>query len=94
VGKDPAPKPLEKYAKRTRVRVEWVRKQLKKRPEDMPKAYFGLRVEGATGRPWGVIVIDSADPRLDQQKVDAAFQLVGTTLSMLLEGADGRMDRS
>ncbi len=80
------PKDRKKYAENTFVSVEWVDAQLAKRPETLPRSFFAGRVEDAEGRPWGVLVIDSAQERLDEDRIERAFWLLVPTLSILVKG--------
>lgn len=78
-------KAIDEYARRTHTDPGWVRARLKKRPEPLPMSFVGIPID-VKGRRWGVIVIDSADPRFKEESVEEKFRLIGGTLSSLLQG--------
>lgn len=85
VGKDASAPEIEEYAKRTFIDQRWITRQLEKRDDELPRSYVGFLIE-VKGKPWGVIVIDSAEPALDPKLVQRGFNLIGGTLSKVLEG--------
>lgn len=74
---------IEAFAAKTHVDPKWVRKQLyADRPLAMSYAAILVRLKG---QPWGVLVLDSRNPKpIDREKL-AKFGVYGSLLTPLLE---------
>lgn len=81
--KHSSPADVEAFAARTHVDPKWVRRQLSaERPLAMSYAAILIRLKG---QPWGVLVLDSRNPKpIDREKL-AKFGVYGSLLTPLLE---------
>ncbi len=78
-------KKIRDYSSRSFTDENWVRARLKGRPRSLPRSFAGIPVE-VSEQPWGVIVIDSANPSIDRERVEKSFRTIAGTLSKVLEG--------
>lgn len=76
----------KEYARNSFVSSDWVRRRLRS-GKPFAKCFYAIRIE-VRKKPWGVIMIDSRNPRMPQpQKAQHQFPLVAKTLAILLERA-------
>jgi hypothetical protein len=53
----------------------------------VPRSLCGLPVERSNGKPWGVLVLDSTDPKDLRPKAERYYDVVKRHLSRLVERA-------
>lgn len=74
---------ISDYARRTWVKPSWVRSRIARR-KSLARSYVGIPIR-ANGKPWGVIVIDSMGEKTVESLETSVYDLMGKTLSPLLE---------
>ena len=61
------------YASKSHVSERWVRRRIKKK-RLLARSMMGFTVERPDGAEWGVLVLDSKEPRMDGQRIAKEFR--------------------
>ena len=81
---------LEQYAKATYVTKKWLKKWVAKkraRGQKVCRSICGFHVETSSGKPWGVLVLDSASPENIniKRQAEKIYDITKKHLSQLVE---------
>ena len=74
---------IREYAKKTWIDAKWVRARIAQR-KTLARSYVGIPIR-VDGKPWGVIIIDSLHPNSIETLGTPFYDLMGKTLTKLLE---------
>ena len=74
------PEDFAEYAGRTYVPNDWSRRR-----QPRARSLMAFTIESNRGAPWGVLVIDSRNPELDQERAKLEFRNHGKVLGRLVE---------
>lgn len=75
------PVDLQRYARKTNVSENWVRKR-----SPRTRSLVGFTIETPRGKPWGVLVVDSTNPDLDLVEARVQYDHHGRVLGQIVEG--------
>jgi hypothetical protein len=79
---------IRKYAVATCVSEEWLRKWVERKRtngQKLPRSYCGFHVETSSGKPWGVLLLDSTSPDDLQVRAEKIYDVAKKQLSRMVE---------
>jgi hypothetical protein len=78
-----SPDAVEEYSRKTGVTPEWVRERIKMKAK-LARSFCGIPVE-VKGRLWGVVVLDSMDPKGTNWESVRQYKTFGKVIETLVE---------